>query len=187
MPNKPNGAELMMRAVLGIAVVVLAASALVPNYVKQMPAPETGVAALTTHEQSVPQTTVSSSVSSSRSVVIAPSAGGHFRVEGRVDGQRIDFMVDTGASVIALTQRDAAMLGIHPTERDYGALVRTANGVARVAPVKLGMVEIDDIAVRNVTAVVMPPGASSDNLLGLSFLSRLHHYEYTDGKLVLEQ
>jgi aspartyl protease family protein len=59
--------------------------------------------------------------------------------------------------------------------------------VTRVAPIQLGMVEIDDIALRNVAAVVMPPDASSDNLLGLSFLSRLHRFEYADGKLVLEQ
>jgi aspartyl protease family protein len=54
-------------------------------------------------------------------------------------------MVDTGASVIALTARDAATLGIHPVERDYAAMVRTANGAMQVAPVELGMVEIDDL------------------------------------------
>ncbi len=96
-------------------------------------------------------------------------------------------MVDTGASVIALTERDAATLGIHPAERDYTTTVRTANGTARAAPVELNMVEIDDIVVRNVAALVMPDSALSDNLLGLSFLQRLRRFEYADGKLVLEQ
>ena len=51
----------------------------------------------------------------------------------------------------------------------------------------LDRVEIDDLEVRNVAAMVMPDGALSDNLLGLSFLQRLHRFEYSDGKLVLEQ
>jgi aspartyl protease family protein len=119
--------------------------------------------------------------------VIAPSRGGHFRVSGRVDGRRIDFMVDTGATVIALKPEDAAMLGIHPVERDYGAMVKTANGAIRVAPVQLESVEIEDLEVHNVAAIVMPAGVSPENLLGLSFLRRLRRFEYADGKLVLEQ
>jgi aspartyl protease family protein len=96
-------------------------------------------------------------------------------------------MVDTGASVIALTARDAAMLGIHPADSEYVAMVRTANGTVRAAPVELDMVEIDDIVLHNVSAIVLPEGALSDDLLGLSFLQRLHRFEYADGKLVLEQ
>ena len=96
-------------------------------------------------------------------------------------------MVDTGASVIALKAEDADMLGIHPAERDFTAVVRTANGTVRAAPVQLGMVEVEGLMLRDVAAWVMPEHALSDNLLGMSFLTRLHHFEYTDGKLVLEQ
>ena len=124
---------------------------------------------------------------SSRSVVIAPSRGGHFRVTGRVDGRRIDFMVDTGATVIALKPEDAAMLGIRPIASDYGAAVKTANGVIRVAPVEPDTVEIEDLEVLHVAAMVLPAGVSPENLLGLSFLRRLRRFEYSDGKLVLEQ
>ncbi len=134
-----------------------------------------------------PVTPAAAAPSNSRSVVISPGSNGHFQVEGRVDGRRMDFMVDTGASVIALTERDAAMLGIHPAQSEYVAMVKTANGTVRAAPVELNMVEIDDLMVRNVAAMVLPDGALSDNLLGLSFLSRLRRFEYTDGKLVLEQ
>jgi aspartyl protease family protein len=49
------------------------------------------------------------------------------------------------------------------------------------------MVEIEDIAVHNVAAMVMPEGALSDNLLGMSFLSRLHRWEFAGGRLELEQ
>jgi aspartyl protease family protein len=123
----------------------------------------------------------------SRSVVITPSRGGHFRVTGRVDGRRIDFMVDTGASAIALKPEDAAMLGIRPIASDYVAPVKTANGVIRVAPVELGTVEIEDLEMHNVAAMVLPAGVAAENLLGLSFLRRLRRFEYADGKLVLEQ
>ena len=171
-----------MRSVIIVAAFALAASVIVPRYAAQLgaghPAP--------TMMAARPEATVSPT-SDSRSVVISPGRNGHFQVEGRVDGRRMNFMVDTGASVIALTERDAAALGIHPAEHDYVAAVRTANGTVRAAPVELNMVEIDDLVVRNVAAMVLPDGALSDNLLGLSFLSRLHRFEYSDGKLVLEQ
>jgi len=99
----------------------------------------------------------------------------------------MNFMVDTGASVIALTAGDAASFGVHPAERDFTVLVKTANGVVKAAPVELDMVEIEDIMVRNVAAVVMPDGVLADNLLGMSFLTRLHRWQFADGKLVLEQ
>jgi aspartyl protease family protein len=180
-----------MRAVLSIAVAALVACAIVPYYTNQILTSEGSTAALAAH-RSVParpevKPQVKPDVSASRSVVIAPGSGGHFRVAGRIDGRRVNFMVDTGASVIALTARDAATLGIHPAERDYIAMVKTANGAMRVAPVELDMVEIDDLEVHNVAAVVLPPGVLNENLLGLSFLSRLRRFEYTDGKLVLEQ
>jgi aspartyl protease family protein len=170
-----------MRLVLAVAAVALAAAVIVPRYATQM---KLGAAAPTVMAAR-PDTPSPSTAGNS--VVIPPGRGGHFEVEGHVDGRRLDFMVDTGASVIALTERDAATLGIHPAERDYTATVRTANGNTRAAPVELNRVEIDNIVVRNVAALVLPDSALSDNLLGLSFLQRLRRFEYADGKLVLEQ
>jgi aspartyl protease family protein len=119
--------------------------------------------------------------------VIAPDRNGHFRTQARVDGRHLDFMVDTGASTIALTASDAGRLGIHPVYSDYTAKVTTANGTVKGAVVSLESVEIDDITVRDVRAIVLPDDALSENLLGLSFLSRLHRFEYARGRLVLEQ
>jgi aspartyl protease family protein len=171
-----------MRSVITLAVIALAVSVIVPRYLQSH-----GVAAAPTLVSARAVTPAAASASNSRSVVISPGRNGHFQVEGRVDGRRMDFMVDTGASMIALTERDAAMLGVHPAASEYTAMVKTANGNVRAAPVELNMVEIDDIVVRNVAAMVMPDGALSDNLLGLTFLSRLHRFEYSEGKLVLEQ
>ncbi len=172
-----------MRSVLVFAALALVAALTIPRYVTRHGTAITPNM-MTARPQAPPAQT---SGANSHSVVISPGSNGHFQVEGRIDGRRMDFMVDTSASLVALTARDAAMLGIHPVERDYVATVKTANGVVRAAPVKLGMVEIDDLSVHNVAAMVMPDGALSDNLLGLSFLSRLHRFEYSEGKLVLEQ
>lgn len=172
-----------MRSVVTFAALALAAGVIVPKYAAQMHARS----AAPTMMEARPQTPAASNPSNSREVVIPPGRNGHFEVAGSVDGRRMNFMVDTGASVIALTERDAAMLGIHPAESEYVALVRTANGTVRAAPVELDMVEIDDLVVHDVAAIVLPDGALSDNLLGLSFLQRLRRFEYADGKLVLEQ
>lgn len=123
----------------------------------------------------------------SRTVSITPARNGHFLAEGRIEGRPIRFVVDTGASTIALTKQDAARLGVQPFPNDYTAQVRTANGTVRAAPVTLREVEIGDISVRDVRALVLPEAALSENLLGLSFLSRLRRFEFREGRLVLEQ
>jgi aspartyl protease family protein len=123
---------------------------------------------------------------SSRSLVIKAGNGGHFEVEARVDGRRIQFMVDTGASQIALRESDAARLGLRPTPRDYKIKISTANGVGRAALVQLRMVEVGNIVVRDLPALVSPDDALGVNLLGMSFLSRVR-WTHERGKLILEQ
>jgi aspartyl protease family protein len=175
-----------MRSILAFAVMALAVGVVTPKLfeygrsVRSEPPPVAMKAA-----SAVPEAAPTSY--SSRSVVIAPDRQGHFRVEARVDGRRLDFMIDTGASVIALTARDAARIGVRPRRDDFKATVKTANGSVKAAPTQLSSVEVDGITVRGVPALVLPEEALSENLLGLSFLSRLRRFEYARGKLVLEQ
>jgi aspartyl protease family protein len=122
----------------------------------------------------------------SRTMVLKANDGGHFEVDARVDGRRIAFMVDTGASQIALRESDAARLGFHPTPRDYSINIQTANGVARAALVQLRMVEVGNIIVRDLPALVSPDEALGVNLLGMSFLSRVR-WSHERGKLIIEQ
>jgi aspartyl protease family protein len=122
-----------------------------------------------------------------RTVNIPRDARGHFATEGRIDGQRINFMVDTGASVIALNESSAVRFGLRPTPGQYNATVTTANGTIKAARTRLAMVEVGGLVVRDVDAMVLPDEALSENLLGLSFLSKLKRFEYANGQMVLEQ
>jgi aspartyl protease family protein len=122
-----------------------------------------------------------------RSTSIARDSRGHFQTEGRIDGQRIGFMVDTGASVVALNETSAARFGFRPSRGDYNATVTTANGTIKAARTRLATVELGSLVVRDVDAMVLPDEALSENLLGLSFLSKLKRFEYANGRLLLEQ
>jgi aspartyl protease family protein len=124
---------------------------------------------------------------SGRSLSIPRDARGHFQTNGRIDGQRVEFMIDTGASVVALNEKSAARFGLRPSPSDYKASVNTANGTIKAAPARIAMIELGELTVRDVDAMVLPDEALSENLLGLSFLSKLKRFEYANGKMVLEQ
>jgi aspartyl protease family protein len=163
-----------MQHILVFAFFVLALAAFAPKYF--MHAPERGVVIA----KATPETP------NTRTVAISPGAGGHFWTDGVVDGRRLNFLVDTGASAIALRESDAARLGIHPARREYTMKVATANGALMAAPIELNRVEIGDLTVRNVSALILPDEALGQNLLGMSFLARVH-WQYQLGRLVLEQ
>ncbi len=175
-----------MRSVLSFAVLAVVAGLVIPRYATAPHAGRPGSAILAA--QPAAGGAPAAQASNRPGTVIVPRApNGHFQVEGRVDGRRLVFLVDTGASLVVLTADAAATLGLHPAAHDFTAVINTANGTAHAAPVRLDMVEIDDLVVRDVPALVMPQGALAGNLLGMSFLSRLRRFEIADGKLVLEQ
>jgi aspartyl protease family protein len=118
---------------------------------------------------------------------IAPDARNHFQTVGQMDGQRIDFMVDTGATLVTLNETSAARVGVHPSRNAYTVRIATANGVVKGARVQLAALNVGGLVVRDVDAIVLPDEALSANLLGLSFLSRLKRFEYANGQMVLEQ
>lgn len=122
----------------------------------------------------------------SRTVRLDSDGHGQFRVEARVDGRPIDFMVDTGASSVVLRESAAAKLGIFPRPSEYIGRTSTANGIAKFAPVRLNRIEVNGINVYDVNAAVMPDEALGVNLLGMTFLSRVK-FSHDRGRLVLEQ
>lgn len=120
-------------------------------------------------------------------VELKVGANGHFVADADVNGRSISVMIDTGASMVALTYSDARAIGISPRESDFTHRVSTANGVAKVAPITLDRIQIGDVMVRNVTAAVVEDGKLATTLLGNSFLSKLSRYEMRSGRLVLEE
>lgn len=146
----------MLRQVVILSGLVLAGALATAQFAAQSDGARAAPPPLAAATAPIAPAPVAASSYGSSSIVIMPDARGHFQVDARVDASPMAFMVDTGATVIALRERDAAALAIHPAARDYSAEVKTANGSARAAPVELGMVEIGNIMVRNVAALVMP-------------------------------
>jgi aspartyl protease family protein len=105
-----------------------------------------------------------------QSAVLAAS-GGHFHADGQVNGGYVRFMVDTGASTIALPAQDADRLGIDYRKGRRG-VTQTANGPAPAYAVTLDSVKVGDIELHAVDAIVLEGGLNVA-LLGMSFLDRL--------------
>jgi aspartyl protease family protein len=172
-----------MRTVLFFAIAALALAGLMPKFMSSVgsaPAPQ----AAQTRNAAAPAPQAGSNY---RTVTVRSDARGHFQVEGAVDGRRLDFMVDTGATSVVLRERDAARLGIFPTPRDYTGRTSTANGVIKVAPVRLSSLEVNGIRIYDVGAIVVPDDSLGVNLLGMSFLGRVRRFEMANGRLVMEQ
>jgi len=111
---------------------------------------------------------------------------GHYIVKAYINNQSLSVLVDTGASAVALSAEDADRIGLHASMLNYNVPVSTANGAVKAARVKLDRVEVDSVRVENVDALVLPPGALSGTLLGMSFLSRLSSFSSEGGKLTLK-
>jgi aspartyl protease family protein len=110
---------------------------------------------------------------------------GHFYLEAEANGTPVRFLVDTGASLVALTLEDARAAGLDPATLSYSAVMSTANGTARAAPVRLRSLRLGQLELEDVNAVVMErPMAVS--LLGMSFLERLQGYSIRNGVLTVE-
>ena len=112
---------------------------------------------------------------------------GHFHAEVEINGRAVEVMVDTGASMVALSYEDAERAGLYVRPADFTMRVNTANGIARAAPVTLDEISLGDITVRNVRAAVSEPGRLRGSLLGMSFLGRLSRFDMRAGVLVLQE
>jgi aspartyl protease family protein len=117
---------------------------------------------------------------------IPADRSGHYFVDARIKGQSVRFLVDTGATVVALSADDAQRIGLHTLPSDYTEEVRTAHGVARAAPATLPEIEVGSVRVRNVSAQVIAPDLDV-SLLGMSFLGRLGQFSVEDGVLNLRE
>lgn len=120
-----------------------------------------------------------------RGVELRADQRGHFTTRADINGRPVDVLVDTGATLVALSYEDAERAGVFVTPRDFKYGVNTANGVARVARVRLDSVAIGEIRVRDVDAVVSERGAMHGTLLGMSFLGKVGKVQMANGRLML--
>ena len=121
---------------------------------------------------------------SSSPASISKAADGHYWAEADVGGHEVRFLVDTGASAVALTADDARRLGIEPGGLDYRYRVSTANGEAHAARVNLASIAVAGARVDNVEAFVIDHGLET-SLLGMTYLGRLSAFEATPQALIL--
>ena len=117
-------------------------------------------------------------------VVLQRASDGHFYADVTVDGATSRMLIDTGASIIALTGKDAAAIGIQWDEADVVPVARGAGGTVHGVHVTLDNVHLGGIEASGVRAVVVPEGLGV-SLLGQSFLSTIDKVEIGRDKMVL--
>jgi aspartyl protease family protein len=121
----------------------------------------------------------------SQAVRIRKRRDGHFIANAKVNGQPMSLLVDTGASTVVLREADAVRLGVDTRRLTYTVPVQTANGITYAAHVRLTSIAVGTIQIQGVDALVAKPGALRENLLGMTFLSRLRSYEFSGEFLTL--
>ncbi|WP_381420774.1 retropepsin-like aspartic protease family protein [Sphingorhabdus arenilitoris] len=118
-------------------------------------------------------------------VVLRQQRDGHYYTRANVDGGEVHFMVDTGATGIALTGEDARNLGLSWNDSELQPVGRGAGGALYGKPVTLGSVSVGGFTVNNVQAVILPNGLDV-SLLGQSFLSSVPNVNISNGQMTLQ-
>lgn len=130
---------------------------------------------------------VNASYSSGRTAKIEADRNGHFVVEARMNGKRIEVLVDTGATYVAINSSTARRLDIRLEDKDFKHEVSTANGRTKVALAKIDEIKIGRITIEDVSAVVSNDDRLETVLLGMSFLKKLDKFSIEDNMLYMKQ
>ena len=112
---------------------------------------------------------------------------GHFFADIQVRGVPVRTLVDTGASLVAMSTEDAAKIGLRAQPGDKKAQFNTANGQVTASLVRLPEIRLQGIMVFDVEAAIMPPGAMQGTLLGMSFMKKLASFESRGTSLVMRK
>ena len=117
-------------------------------------------------------------------VTVPRNPDGHYYLTLEINGKPVQFLVDTGATQVVLTQTDAQTVGLNPDELVFSGTAYTANGTVRTAPVRLEQVAIGPHLDTRVSASVNG-GEMDQSLLGMNYLQRWSSIEIRNGALVL--
>ncbi|WP_296579677.1 TIGR02281 family clan AA aspartic protease [Phreatobacter sp.] len=118
---------------------------------------------------------------------LAAGRDGHVRARAQVGGRSFEMLVDTGATIVALTWTTGLDLGLVRPGMTMDTPMQTANGRVLGKRVTIPRLEVEGLSVAAVDAVVLPQGALAVNLLGMSFLAKLRRFEFAQNTLLLEQ
>ena len=117
-------------------------------------------------------------------IILPRNADGHYYITLSINDVPVDFVVDTGASQVVLTQNDARRVGLNPDELRYLGIANTANGQVATAAVQLNEVSVGPYLDRSLRATVNG-GQMDQSLLGMSYLGLYDSISITDGELIL--
>jgi len=170
----------MIRMLLATAAVVAGAAFVAPQLLERAQTAPSAAPAR-------PATAKASDVADGGVLTLRAGPDGHYRTEALISGRRVPVLIDTGASVVALSYEQGQALGLVAGGDRFDVTVSTANGQVGAKRVVLRDVRLGSIIVRDVAALVLTRGAMDGNLLGMSFLSRLRRMEANAGRLTLER
>ncbi|PCI34378.1 MAG: TIGR02281 family clan AA aspartic protease [Alphaproteobacteria bacterium] len=119
-------------------------------------------------------------------VRIPMSRDGHYWVILEVNGAPVKFVVDTGASHISLSYKDAVAAGLNPSGLTYDRIFKTANGTSRKAIVTLDHISLESIELSNMSASVSQRGRMDISLLGMNFLNKLSGFTVENREMILK-
>ena len=163
-----------MNRLYGIVLFAIGAMCMVAAFLGPRAETSAPVAATSKHKKAA---------STSDALMLRRDSSGQFRLDAEVNGNSVNFLVDTGADMVALTEEEAGNLGLNLSPDDFQPVMQTASGVGYGAPVTLDELEVGGTTLHNVSAVVVRD--LSVNLLGQSALRQLGAVELKGDSMVI--
>jgi len=134
----------------------------------------------------IPGSPISSrSVEGRNQITVVRLPNRQYEIDGAVNGNPVRFLVDTGASMVVLSARDAERVGINVDNLRFGTPVSTANGTTRAARITVDNISIGTIARQGLPVMVAQPGNLKHSLLGMNFIETLWGFEIRGDRLTL--
>lgn len=135
----------------------------------------------------MPSTSEQNAANVVHSLEIPMQRDGHYWLDMHVSNYDVQFIVDTGATLVTLSYADAEKMNLYLNKSDFNIPVNTAGGVIKMAEINIDRISYGVIDVYDVKALVAQKGMLSVSLLGMNFLNRLDRFQFKDGKLIIEQ
>jgi aspartyl protease family protein len=132
----------------------------------------------------VPQLGLPEQVVEGRETRIPLAPDGHYWLRARVNGNPVNFLVDTGATLTAVSSETAERIGLKPRDAGIPVRMQTANGSVAAQLTTIDELKFGNVAARGIDAIIAP-GLGPTNVIGMNVLSRLASVQFAEGTMVL--